>query len=97
MNKEYRLAWRNAPGAHVAVAVIGVVRGKRISGIRTLARVVLAAVVAGSLGTAHAGGHILGIEGAVQAGDRVQRVGGAPQATAGVPMPPRITGVRGWF
>lgn len=97
MNKKCRLAWSGVAGTHVAVAETSGVRGNRISSIRTLAHVVLAAVIAGALGTAHAGGHILGIEGAVQAGDRVQRAGGAPQATAGVPMPPRITSVRRWF
>lgn len=76
MNKESRLAGSVA-------ATTNVVRGKQTSGIRTLVRVVLAAVVAGSLGTTLA---------AIFWASRVRckpvtvcRGLGAPQATDGVP------------
>jgi len=96
MSKKYQSA--RGESAETSVALGCKTRHKSASDIRTLTRVALAAVVGGALSTAQAGGHILGIEGALLSEEGAARILGASRAASNVPpaTPPRpVLGLRG--
>ena len=89
-------AYQTGHYANHCMKVPGLPRPAFPSHHRVLARITLACAAMGVLGTAQAGGHILGIHGAIQAKVSSESPLESIQLGAYVKPPVPITGVRGW-